>query len=141
MARTSNVSQANAELACSPRRSGENLWAPELSPDRPAPTLPTHLGTACAGWGWRLAVTRLDLGPVLAQSHPRKGRPVLSDSLTSPLRGKPRAGEGPGPAWRGPQAFPEAGTPALSPEDNGGLGAKDLGLCHNPRLSTINLPK
>lgn len=40
MASTSNVSQANAELACSPKRSGENLWAPKLSFDGPAQTLP-----------------------------------------------------------------------------------------------------
>lgn len=42
MASTSTVSQANAELACKPRRSGENLPAPKLSLDWLAQNLPKH---------------------------------------------------------------------------------------------------
>lgn len=52
MANTSSVSQANAELACSPRRSGENLPAPKLcqSVGWLSPSLSICLGTACI-WG------------------------------------------------------------------------------------------
>lgn len=54
MASTSSVSQANAELACNPSRSGENLPAHKLSFDGLLkPSLNIYLGTVCVGWGWR----------------------------------------------------------------------------------------
>lgn len=65
MASTSSVSQAKAELACNPRRSGENLWAPKLchSMGRLTPSLRIHLGTAYVGWGWRPSNDQDGSGP------------------------------------------------------------------------------
>lgn len=64
MASTSKVSQANAELACSPRRSGENLPAPSCHSDgQLTPSQSIHLETACVGWGWRLNSDQDGSGP------------------------------------------------------------------------------
>lgn len=75
MASTSSVSQANAELACSPRRSGENLSAPSLchSVSWLRPSLSICLGTACMGGAGHAedpAGARMDLGPVLEIPSP-----------------------------------------------------------------------
>ena len=67
MASTSTVSQANAELACSPRRSGENLRRPSSVSQLAGPDLPRAGETASGGGvGARdSAGTKMDVGPVL----------------------------------------------------------------------------
>lgn len=79
MANTSSVSQANAELACNPRRSGENLPAPKLchSVDRLRPSLSFHLMTACVGWGWRPSSNQDRSGPC-PHGSPIPGKADLS---------------------------------------------------------------
>lgn len=68
MASTSKVSQANAELACSPRRSGENLPAPSCHSDgRLTPSQSIHLGTPVLGGARDSTVTKMDLDPVLME--------------------------------------------------------------------------
>lgn len=68
MASTSSVSQANAELACSPRRSGENLPTPELCQPQLAGSDPPTAGGQPLVAGVRArdpAGTKMDMGPVL----------------------------------------------------------------------------
>ena len=53
MASTSTVSQANAELACSPRRSGENLRRPSSVSQLAGPDPPRAGGDSLWGQGGR----------------------------------------------------------------------------------------
>lgn len=109
MASTSSVSQANAELACNPKRSGENLPAPKLclSFSWPAQTLPELPPEDSLYWvGLENQQEPRQIWALSSwKSHSKKGRPVLSDSLErSRLAwGKRRAGEVPDPARKGCQ--------------------------------------